>query len=144
MKVEGSIKDALVMTMKEQQGIKDPTRFYYIIGIVKDEELGEIRCTEEVYKGVKKMCSYDFGFIFNSQYGTLQIDRVLAEYGTLEQQAENNAIAAAVVAVPESAPEEKAAAPDQEQKEAAAAPESAPGEVSASEQVPETKKASKK
>lgn len=133
MKVEGSIKDALVMTMKEQQGIKDPTRFYYIIGIVKDEELGEIRCTEEVYKGVKKMCSYDFGFIFNSQYGTLQIDRVLAEYGTLEQQAENNAIAAAVVA-----------APDQEQKDVAAATEAAPGEVSAPEQEPETKKASKK
>lgn len=127
MRVEGSIVDALIMTKKEQQGVKDPTVTYYRIGIVKDEELGEMRCTKDVFEQVKKMCSYDFGFIFNSEYGSLQIDRVLAEHGILAQQAENNAVAAVVAAIPVEAPAaapveaptEKEAAPvsDQEQKE---------------------------
>lgn len=117
MRVEGSIVDALIMTKKEAESTKNPGTFFYSIGIVKDEELGEIRCTKDVFDQVKKMCSYDFGFIFNSQYGSLQIDRVLVEHGTLEQQAENNAVAAAVAAVPVEAPA-AAAAPEQEQKEA--------------------------
>ncbi len=115
MRVEGSIVDALIMTKKEMQGKSDPDKTFYRIGIVKDEELGEMSCTKEVYDQVQKMCSYDFGFIFNSEYKSLQIDRVLAEYGTLAQQAENNAVAAAVAAVPVEAPAEAAAAPDQKE-----------------------------
>lgn len=116
MRLEGSIVDALVMTKKKQENTKEPGVFYFRIGIVKDEELGEMSCTEEVFDSVEKMHSYDFGFRYNSEYKSLQLDRVLTGYGTLAQQAENNAIAAAVAAVPEQ--EEKEAAPEQEQKEA--------------------------
>lgn len=114
MRVEGSIVDALIMTKKEQQGVKDPSVTYYRIGIVKDEELGEMRCTKEVFDQVKKMCSYDFGFIFNSEYGSLQIDRVLADHGALSQYAEAPAAAPA----PDPEPQAAAPTPDQEQKEA--------------------------
>ena len=117
MRVEGSIIDALVMTKKEMQGKSDPDKTFYRIGIVKDEELGEMSCTKEVFDEVQKMCSYDFGFIFNSEYKSLQIDRVLTGHGTLAQQAENNAVAAAVAAVPVEAPAEAAAAPDQKEAE---------------------------
>lgn len=128
MRVEGSIKDALVMTKKRQESTKDKGVFYCRIGIVKDEELGEMRCTQEVYDLVEKMNSYDFGFIFNSEYGSLQIDRVLHGYGKLSQRAELDAAAAAVAAVPALAEEKKEAeaapaepAPDAEKKEEASA-----------------------
>ncbi|MBD5541364.1 MAG: hypothetical protein HDR00_09290 [Lachnospiraceae bacterium] len=107
MRLEGSVVDALVMTKKEQENSREPGNFFYRIGIVKDEELGELSCTKEVFDEVEKMHSYDFGFRFNSEYKSLQLDRVLRGYGTLEQQATNKAIAESIAAVPESAEAEE-------------------------------------
>lgn len=77
MKVDASITACLVMTKKEIPNKTDPNIFYYRIGVVREEELGELRCTKEIFEQVEKGKTYDFGFVFNSQYNSLQVDRIL-------------------------------------------------------------------
>lgn len=113
MRLEGKVVNALVMAKKAVQGIKDPDKTFYSIGIVKDEELGELSCTKEVYDSVEKMNYYDFGFCYNQQYKSLQLDSILVHHGSLFPASVTDASVAPAVpaeqieAVPETAAEEK-------------------------------------
>lgn len=74
MKVYGKVENALVMTKKAEQGKKDPTKTYYRLGIVKDDELGESRCEESVFLSVDKYQTYNFGMCYNSEYDTVVLE----------------------------------------------------------------------
>lgn len=104
MKVDAKIDFCLVMTKKEIQGVKDPTQMYHRIGVVREDELGELRCTKEVFDQVEKGKMYDFGFVFNSEYNSLQVDRILRFY---DMAAEPEPVAAENAAEPEPAEEKK-------------------------------------
>ena len=120
MKVDAKIYNVTVITKKEQKGVKDVTQVYYRLGVWKDQEVGELRCTKEIYDQIEALHTYDLGFLFNTEYGSLQVDRVLQHYASspfldafVAQQAA--AVASASAEVP--AAKEAASVPDQEQKE---------------------------
>lgn len=75
MKVYGKVENALVMTKKAEQGKKDPSKTYFYVGIVKDDELGEISATEEVYNAVERGCFYNFGTCYNSDFDMFQLEK---------------------------------------------------------------------
>ena len=109
MKLDGRVIDAQVVAKKASQGIKDPNRTFYSLGIVKDEETGELSCTKDVYDFVKKNNFYDFGFCYNQAFDSLQLDQVLSDNGTLLERllGENTASAEQSAAVPEPAEAEE-------------------------------------
>lgn len=74
MRIYGNLKDCLVMTKKEQPGKKDPTKKYCYLGIVMDNELGEVSCTEDVYAAVEIWNVYDFGFCYNTNFDMFQLE----------------------------------------------------------------------
>lgn len=68
MTIYGKFENALVMTKKIVDSKKDPTKKYYSLGVVADNELGEVSCTEEVfnYCGVGK--TYDFATQYRTEW----------------------------------------------------------------------------
>lgn len=120
MRLEGKVVNALVMAKKAVQGIKDPDKTFYSIGIVKDEELGELSCTKEVYDSVEKMNYYDFGFCYNQQYKSLQLDSILVHHGSLFPASVTDVSAAPAEQI-EAVPETVAAEEKEEKKEEASA-----------------------
>lgn len=122
MKVDARLYECTVITKKEVPGVKEPSQMYYRLGVWKDQEVGELRCTKDIYDGVKALHTYDLGLMFNTDYNSLQVDQVLNHYPSspflealMAQQA------AAMAAAP--APEPSVAAPAPDQKEAAEAKE---------------------
>ncbi len=110
MKVDAKLLEVTVITKKEVAG-KDPGVFYYRVGVWKDQEVGELRCTKNIYDQVEALNTYDLGLIFNTEYNSLQVDRVLQHYSSspflaalMSQQT------AAAAAAPASAPQEDDAA----------------------------------
>ena len=78
MKIRGNVNNLLVMTKKDTQGVKDPSKHYYKIGVVTDnDEIGELPTTEEVYNSVDRGHAYNFVYTFNSEYGSFMLDQVL-------------------------------------------------------------------
>ena len=108
MRLDGKVVDALVVAKKSVQGFKDPSQTFYSLGIVKDDETGELSCSKDVFDSVEKNVYYDFGFFYNQQYKSLQLDRVLSNNGSLfERLMGNNVPVEQAAAVPESAEEKK-------------------------------------
>lgn len=117
MKVDAKLYECTVITKKEAQGVKDPTQMYYRLGVWKEQEVGELRCTKEIYDQIEPLHTYDLGLMFNTDYKSLQVDCVLKHYASSPfLEALMSQQAAAVAAVPAEAPA-AAPAPDQEQKE---------------------------
>ena len=104
MRLDGKVVDAQVVAKKASQGVKDPSQTFYSLGIVKDEETGELSCTKDVYDSVEKNVFYDFGFCYNQQFKSLQLDRVLSNNGTLIERllGGNNVSVEQAAPVPES------------------------------------------
>lgn len=75
MKIYGQLQNCLVMTKKEQPGKKDPSKKYCYLGVVMDNELGEISVTEDVYNSVELWHTYDFGFCYNTNFEMFQLER---------------------------------------------------------------------
>ncbi len=118
MKVDAKLYECTVITKKEVQGKHDPDKMFYRVGVWKDQEVGELRCTKEIYDQVEPLHTYDLGLIFNTDYNSLQVDRVLQHYASSPfLEALMSQQAAAVAAVPVEAPAEAAAAPDQKEAE---------------------------
>lgn len=140
MKVDAKLYKCTVLTKKEVQGKEDPTKMYYRLGVWKDQEVGELRCTKEIYDQVESLHTYDLGLMFNTDYNSLQVDRVLQHYASSPfLEALMSQQAAALAAVPAEAP---AAAPALEVK---AEPEQAAVlDNQETEKKAETTKASKK
>lgn len=116
MKVDAKLYECTVITKKEVQGVKEPTQMYYRLGIWKEQEVGELRCTKEIYDQVEPLHTYDLGLMFNTDYNSLQVDRVLQHYVSspfLEFMKSQQAAAAVLVEAPAAV-----LAPEQEQKEA--------------------------
>lgn len=117
MKVDARLYECTVITKKEVQGVKEPTQMYYRLGVWKEQEVGELRCTKEIYDQVEPLHTYDLGLMFNTDYNSLQVDQVLQHYASSPfLEALMSQQAAAVAAVPAESPA-AAPAPDQEQKE---------------------------
>lgn len=68
MIINGKFDNGLVMTKKEIQGKKDPSKTYFSLGVIADNELGEIGCTEDVYNFCEVGKTYDFATAFRSEY----------------------------------------------------------------------------
>lgn len=68
MIIKGKFDNGLVMTKKEIQGKKDPSKTYYTLGVIADNELGEIGCDEETYKLCEVGKTYDFATSYRSEY----------------------------------------------------------------------------
>lgn len=77
MKIYGRIENALVMTKKQEQGKKDPTKKYCRVGVVMGDELGEISATEEVYDAVDRGKFYNFGTVYNSDWDMFQLEKAI-------------------------------------------------------------------
>lgn len=75
MRIYGQLKDCLVMTKKEQPGKKDPSKKYCYVGVVMNDELGEISVTPDVYDSLEIGHYYDFGFCYNTNYEMFQLDQ---------------------------------------------------------------------
>lgn len=75
MKIYGKLSDCLVMTKKEQPGKKDPTKKYFYVGVVMDDELGEISTTPEVFNALQIGHYYDFSFCYNTNYEMFQLEQ---------------------------------------------------------------------
>lgn len=117
MKVDARLYECTVITKKEVQGVKEPTQMYYRLGVWKEQEVGELRCTKEIYDQVEPLHTYDLGLMFNTDYNSLQVDQVLQHYASSPfLEALMSQQAAALASVPVEAPA-AAPAPDQEQKE---------------------------
>lgn len=77
MKIYGKIENALVMTKKQEQGKKDPSKKYCRVGVVMLDELGEISATEEVYNAVERGKCYNFGTVYNSDWDMFQLEKAI-------------------------------------------------------------------
>lgn len=77
MKIYGKIEGALVMTKKQEQGKKDPSKKYCRVGVVMGDELGEISATEEVYNAVERGKLYSFGTVYNSDWDMFQLEKAI-------------------------------------------------------------------
>lgn len=77
MKIYGRIEHALVMTKKQEQGKKDPTKKYNRVGVVMGDEIGEISASEEVYEVVERGKFYSFGTVYNSDWDLFQLEKAI-------------------------------------------------------------------
>lgn len=68
MVIYGTFNNGLIMTKKTTQGKKDPSKTYYYLGVIADNELGEIGCTEEVYNYCEMGKTYDFTTSFKTEF----------------------------------------------------------------------------
>lgn len=75
MRIYGQLSDCLVMTKKEQPGKKDPSKKYYYVGVVMNDELGEISAIPEVFEALEIGHYYNFGFCYNTNFEMFQLDR---------------------------------------------------------------------
>ena len=75
MRIYGQLKDCLVMTKKEQPGKKDPSKKYCYVGVVMNDELGEISVTSDVFGALEIGHYYDFGFCYNTNYEMFQLEQ---------------------------------------------------------------------
>lgn len=73
MVIYGKFDNALVMTKKEVEGKKDPTKKYYSLGVVADNELGEINCSEEVFNRCEVGVTYDFATSYRTDFQMFMI-----------------------------------------------------------------------
>ena len=103
MKVYGKVENALVMTKKVTPGVKDPSKQYFSVGIVKDDEIGELRCTEEVYNQVEVYNFYHFGSVYNSEYDSFNLESC-RHLGMMSVPTPEKASAPEQVTAPEATP----------------------------------------
>lgn len=75
MKIYGQLLNCLVMTKKEQPGKKDPSKKYLYVGVVMENELGEISATSDVFDQLEIGHYYDFGFCYTTNYEMFQLER---------------------------------------------------------------------
>lgn len=68
------IFDATVLTKKEKESKTEKGKFFYKIGVIKDDELGELNCNEEVYNAVVKGKPYRLHCSFNTQYNSFSVN----------------------------------------------------------------------
>jgi hypothetical protein len=61
------------MTKKEVNGVKDPTKKYYSVGIIQGDELGELSCNENVFNAVERGNGYSFAYTFNTEFKSFQL-----------------------------------------------------------------------
>lgn len=91
MKIYGRIENALVMTKKQEQGKKDPTKKYCRVGVVMGDEIGEISATEDVYNSVDRGRFYNFGTVYNSDWDMFQLEKAIPLNITEDKPAEKTA-----------------------------------------------------
>lgn len=68
MTIYGKFEKALVMTKKVVDGKKDPTKKYYSLGVVANNELGEVNCTEDVFNYCEVGKTYDFATQYRTEF----------------------------------------------------------------------------
>lgn len=90
MKIYGRIENALVMTKKQEQGKKDPSKKYCRVGVVMGDEIGEISATEEVYNSVDRGRFYNFGTVYNSDWDMFQLEKAIPLNVADEKPTESN------------------------------------------------------
>lgn len=90
MKIYGRIENALVMTKKQEQGKKDPTKKYCRVGVVMGDEIGEISATEDVFNAVERGRFYNFGTVYNSDWDMFQLEKAIPLNFADEKPMESN------------------------------------------------------
>ena len=77
MKIENNTT-LLVLAKNEKQGIKDPTKTYYSLVIMQDEDAGSISCPKEVYDAVKEGQTVTVKTEFNQTYNSFRVTGLAA------------------------------------------------------------------
>lgn len=62
-----------VLAKKETKGVKDPSKTYYALVILQDDDAGSISCPEEVYKAVKEDTQVDLITEYNQQFSSFRV-----------------------------------------------------------------------
>lgn len=86
MKISGVCNNVSLLYAKTRQGVKDPSKTYYSLGLwFQDEmETGEVPCSSEIYlkvqefannsdKTVKLSTIYDFATEYNTDFKTFNL-----------------------------------------------------------------------
>lgn len=78
MTIYGKFEKALVMTKKIIDSKKDVGKHYYSLGVVANNELGEIPCTEDVFNMCEVGKMYDFCTQYRTEYQMFSLSGVNA------------------------------------------------------------------
>ena len=76
MVIYGNFNEATVMTKKEIPSKKEAGKTYYNLGVVANNELGEIPCTEDVFRLCEIGKKYDFQTSYRTDYQMFQLTSV--------------------------------------------------------------------
>lgn len=68
MFIYGNFNNALVMTKKKIESKKEVGKFYFSVGVVANNELGEISCSEDVFNACEIGKMYDFSTTYRTDY----------------------------------------------------------------------------
>lgn len=67
MKINGKIENVMILTKKESVSSKDASLKFYTLGIMANDELGELSCTEEAFNSTERGKYYNCEFVYNSE-----------------------------------------------------------------------------
>ena len=67
----------LTIMTKTATPSKDGTNTYYKLGVVSGSECGMVSCNKDIYEAVEQAKTYDFEAVFNDQYKTFRLNRLL-------------------------------------------------------------------
>lgn len=76
MFIYGNFNNAMVMTKKKNESKKEAGRFFYSVGVVANNELGEISCSEEVYNQTEIGKTYDFATTYRTDYQMFSLSSI--------------------------------------------------------------------
>lgn len=58
-------------------GIKDPSKTYYKLLVMQDEDAGVINCTQEVHDAVEVGKTFPFVTLYSEKYGSFRITDIV-------------------------------------------------------------------
>lgn len=81
MKIFGKLENAIVLTLKREQGSGDYAgSYFHRIGLFfpDTQEMGELNCSEEIYKACQSVVGdpnkkVNFDFVYNTEYKKLSL-----------------------------------------------------------------------
>ena len=80
MRVIGTSK--LTVLSKMENKSQDGTKTYYKLGVLSGSEAGMVSCSEEIFGQVKEGTSYIFDTVYNDQYKSFNLSRLVSNGGS--------------------------------------------------------------